>query len=396
MKAISDRLPVDEWLFFIAWALFLSTLILMGAIFYVNNDKLEKILKLVRYVAYGLCAIKIIRHRYERKEILFLALLTLAFFIAGVGTGNLTYPLYSFIVLAALDMDNTKIVKATAWIQGVYLFGIVLLSRIGLILDYVFEPTTRLRHGLGFSWTTTPSIMFFYFCLCVVYINHKKLSFWVICLLEIIAVYFLIMTDSKMAFLMTTGFLLFITIQNLNRKKWKWLSHFNVIYIVFPFLMLALTLVVSKIYDWYVPAWAAADKFMSYRLGLSQNALNKYGIHLLGQPIHWVGYDYKAIISGQQEAYNYVDSSYLQLMFNNGLVFLVSVLCMYSYGIYKAINHNDYYLVVIYLFVLVIALTEPRLMNFAYNPFPLLAIGQMASGFYSLKKPVKRKIVFRK
>ena len=395
MKTVSDRLSIDEWLFFIAWVLFLSTLILMGAIFYVNNTQLEKTLKLIRYAAYGLCAIKIVRHRYERKEIPFLVLLIATFIIGGLGTGNLTFPLYSFVVLAALDIDNTKIVKATAWVQGIYLFSIVLLSRMGLILDYVFESATRMRHGLGFSWTTTSPIMFFYFCLCVVYVNREKQHIWMLFLLEAIALYFLKMTDSKMAFLMTTGFLLFMGIESLNKKKWKWISKFNWLYLVFPFLMLAVTLIVAKIYDWYVPAWAAVDKLMSYRLGLSQNALNRYGIHLLGQPIHWVGFDYKAIVSGQKETYNYVDSSYLQLIFNNGLIFLTAVLFIYSYGIYKAIKSYDYYLVVVYLFVLVIALTEPRLMNFAYNPFPLLALGQMSKDFSNLKHPVKRKLVFK-
>ena len=75
--------------------------------------------------------------------------------------------------------------------------------------------------------------------------------------------------------------------------------------------MLVLTLVIVHVYDWYNPIWAKIDKLMSYRLGLAQNAYNNYGIHVFGQAIKWVGYDYKSILVGSNEPYNYVDSSYL-------------------------------------------------------------------------------------
>jgi hypothetical protein len=54
------------------------------------------------------------------------------------------------------------------------------------------------------------------------------------------------------------------------------------------------------------------------------------------------------------------------------MLLIAVVVAMYTYGIYKAIRQQDYYLVFVYLFVLVFALTEPRLMNFAFNPFPLM------------------------
>ena len=257
---------------------------------------------------------------------------------------------------------------------------IVVLSQMGIILDYVFDPTTRARHGLGFSWTTTGPILFFYLCLSLVYINRNKLSIKWLVLMEIINIWLFYMTDSKMAFFFLSIILVFFGIQSLNKRRWHFLSKFNGVYISFPFLMMGLSLVVVKIYDWNKPFWALIDRTLSYRLGLAQNAFEKYGIHLSGQAIQWVGYDYKTMFL-KQGAYNYVDNSYLQIAFNNGAVFLLAVLAMYSYGIYKATKRKDYWLVWIYLIILLLSLTEPRLMNFAYNPFPLVAMGML------VKKP---------
>lgn len=381
------ELTVNEILFFTAWILFSSTLILMVAIFYVDNEYLELLCKLVRYGAYLICVIKIIRTRYTPRGILFLIILSAAFALSGAGTGNLTYPLYAFIVLASVGIDNDKTVRLTAWIQGLYLGGIVLLSQMGLILDYVFDPDTRSRHGLGFSWTTTPPILFFYFTLCVLYNHRKKISLRMLCVLELINIWLLHMTDSKMAFLMCTFCIVFAGLERLNPRSWKWLSKLNGLYIAFPFLMLAVTMLAVKIYNRNVPAWASLNELLSGRLTLSQDAFRNYGFKLLGQPISWVGYDYKALFVKAAGPYNYVDSSYLQLAFNNGLIFLFAVLVLYSYGIYKAIKRSNYPLVMIYVAVLLFALTEPRLMNFAFNPFPLLALGEIAQSFVKGRSP---------
>ena len=369
---------INETLFLIAWVMFSSTLILMSAIIYVNNPEMEMALKLIRYISYTICIIKVIREQYSLRLLLLFVLLVLVFAISGLGTRNLTYPLYCFIVLASVDIDNERIVKITAGLQLFFLITIIFLSQTGLIMDFVFEPEGRARHGLGFSWTTTAPILFFYYILCSAYIERQRITFVKLTMLELICIWLLYMTDSKMAFGLSTLFIIFIAVEKLNKHRWKWISRFRGVYIVFPFIMLFVTFVVVKVYNWYNPTWAFIDRTMSYRLGLAQNAFNKYGVHLLGQPIKWVGYDYKATLLGATDAYNYVDSSYLQLAFNNGLVFLAAVLIIYACAIYKSVKSNDYYLVVIYIAVLTFSLTEPRLMNFAYNPFPLLAFGRMS------------------
>lgn len=366
-------LKLNEILFFSAWILFTMTLILSCTVFSVNNNILELVFKLLRYLAYVICCVKIINTRVKKNMIIPLVFIFFAFMLSYIKSKSMVMPLYSLILLASIEIKGIKIIKVTAWLQGVLLVMTVTLSQAGLIQDYVFKFSNRIRHGLGFSWTTTGTILYFYFMFSIIYIKKSKLKIIHSIIFELINLWFYIMTDSKMAFALCSCFILFFTIQNINKRKWNILSKFNFIYIIFPFLMFVFTLIVYKFYDNSSPIWNKLDNILSGRLLLGSNAIKKYGFSLLGNNIEWVGYSILRPTPAKAIGYNYVDSSYLQLALNYGLIFIFTVLAIYSYSIYKAVKLKDYYLVMIYMFVLVFALTEPRLMNFAYNPFPLLA-----------------------
>ena len=77
--------------------------------------------------------------------------------------------------------------------------------------------------------------------------------------------------------------------------------------------------------------------------------------------------------------YNYVDCSYLQILLEYGIVFLLICVLMYSYILYKAYQENNIYLCCCIIIILVFSITEPRLLNLMYNPFPLLAVSYLRS-----------------
>ena len=67
------------------------------------------------------------------------------------------------------------------------------------------------------------------------------------------------------------------------------------------------------------------NDLLTGRLSLSYEGIQNYGIHLFGQAIEWVGgtvyYDTETDFS----SYNYVDSSYIQLLW---LQYDVFILCL--------------------------------------------------------------------
>ena len=243
------------------------------------------------------------------------------------------------------------------------------MSKLGILQDFLFgEGTERIRHGLGFSWTTTGPILFFYFMLGYIYLKKEKFGFKQACILGLFNILFFHFTDSRMAFLLSSAFLLFFTFISKNNVKKK-IEH-KYLFMAIPVVLCTLSIVIESVYNPESQVLNSLNHLLSNRLALGKNAVNKYGFSLLGQKIEWIGFNINN--PDMSTDYNYVDSSYLQLTLEYGFFFIFIVIGIYLYGIYRAIKSEDRYLLYIYIIILLFALTEPRLMNFAFNPFPLL------------------------
>ena len=86
---------------------------------------------------------------YREKQIWGVAILGVLTVGTVVCSGNSTFILYLIMILAAKEVNVRTIVKLTCIIQGAMLLSIVVMSQIGIIPDYIFDASTRQRHGLG-------------------------------------------------------------------------------------------------------------------------------------------------------------------------------------------------------------------------------------------------------
>lgn len=109
---------------------------------------------------------------------------------------------------------------------------------------------------------------------------------------------------------------------------------------------------------------------LSGRLELGCFGWRDYGFSLLGTKIEWIGFSHNATAG----AYNYVDCSYMQILLENGLIPLVIIIAVYTYIMYMAVKEKDFYLQTAVLLITAFSITEPRLLNLAYNPLPFFGI----------------------
>ena len=366
-----------DYLFLVAWIFYIISVILDVSVFTLDNSLVSMINKGIRYIVYGICLVKVLISSYRKNDFLYLMLFLFVFALSFLMSRNKTMVFYSIIMLASYGLQNDRTIRTTAITQGILLFSIIALSQTGIILDYIFDKGTRERHSLGFVWTTTGPIIFFYFIMSYAYINRRKLKWSRILFFEGVNYWLYRMTNTRLVFALTSLFLAFILLEIFNKKRFKFLSHFKLVYIAYPFLMWIFVLVVCKLYNRDVSKWVNINNMLTGRLTLSQDAINHYGINLLGHNVEWRGFSISHATYATGE-YNYVDSSYLQLTINYGVILMIAVLFVFSYAIYKHVKANDYYTVMIYIFILTLTLTEPQLMNFAFNPFSLLAFGIVA------------------
>lgn len=354
--------------------LYFSTAIIeMTSNYCLSGEKyLSLIIQGIQMLAYMLFLVRFVINIdiKDRKRAVLYVIILVVFCISGINIGHKFFVLTAIAILSAMGIGTKNVAKITMMVQGTMLFGIIVLSQVGVIQDYVFED--RNRHSMGFSWATTAPILFFYFSLAYMYVRENKFKWFEAIALEMISIYLYIMTDTRMTFALSTLSILFFGVQTFWKKPWRFLSRFKWLYAAVPVLFATISVVATKIYNPLSEKWVKINKILTGRLQLGQYALNDYKITLFGQDIEWRGYG--ILNGGRAEQYNYVDCSYIQILLSYGILVLLVVLFIYTLGIVMATRINDYCLVFIILFALVHGLTEPHLIAIAPNIIFLLPL----------------------
>ena len=370
------KLSKSEIVFFFAFIVFICSIVLEMTIWNVSPDNqpglFYYVLKMMRYLSYGVCLFKIFMDGlYRRSELLVWILVLELLFLSFVGSMNKTMVLYLLFFIAGRGISMERTIRISVWIQSVILMITVGLSQIGLVEDYIMEPDIRPRHFLGFAWTTTGAILYFFILLEYIYLKKGRLKPAEYCVLLGIDCWFYHMTDSRMTVALSAVILTFFLIFGEYINKEKISVSFYQLFLAAPAMTGLFAVILHAKYDSTNAVYARVNSLLSGRLRLGYQAIANYGVTLFGHPIEWIGF---ALGTAPDKAYNYVDCSYLQVMLEYGVVFLILIVLLYSLAIRKAIAKKRYDLCWILLFILIFSITEPRLADLAFNPFVLAGV----------------------
>ena len=374
----SEAKSIYEWstvLFVVGYVVFLISISLYSNIEVAKMEEagitiVGRILNYSKYLAFIICIIASFGKMLKRNIIVAFSLVAAFLAVEYLSSGNDTMFLYIFLFFGASLCKSKTIIKTCCICQGILLFATVGLSQLGIIEDRIFLDGGRNRHGLGFTWTTTGAILFLHWSLQYIYLRGEKIKLIELALMAAVTFWFYVMTDASMTFYLSIAFIAYFAIVKIEMNKFLALRRkpFQIIAMLMPVLAAGFSIVAQWLYNGSNKFWINADSFTHGRLKLGHNGILEYGITLLGQPMKWVGFTARKSIG----EYNYIDCSYLQIAIEYGLLFLILALFVYTVIIYRGILSKDYYIVSIICFLLIFAMTEPRLMNLMYTPFPLL------------------------
>lgn len=384
------NIPKTEVIFLLAFFVYMSanTLDLTAAAFGQGNDRLSLInifTKMARYVAYILLAFKVIcSDIYNRKRIKLFLDVSCVVALSFWGSFNKTIIFYLLIFIAACNVDENHIIKISCAVQSVVLCVCVIGSRIGVIKDYVRQDGGRIRHFLGFSWTTTGAILFVFILLQYIYLKKGKLSIWEDIIALGISLYLYKMTNSRFAFLISIVTIIIFAIYRLNVNNGRFIQKLKGVFIASPVVVAIFAILLHAFYNPQNTIYFQLNKLLSGRLALGQNAMSEYGISLFGKDIEWIGFNMEETLRG---TYNYVDCSYVKILLDHGILFLGIVLLAYAYMLKKSIQKKQYYYTWILMIIMIFCITEPRLFDITFNPFIVLTLAGQKS---IVDKDVKR------
>ena len=374
-------------LFDIGWVIFLLTQLMTLTAWYALDDSSFKVTayKVVTLLTCAIFAavivINIIKRAYPVKTFICYVLFGLVCLASWYFNGSTLLIVTFLILMAAYELDGRRVILMSCVITGVFLFFTAAFSEIGITENYLFDVEfERPRYGLGFSWATIGPTLLFFFSLQYIYLRKEYFRIWEAVIIEAVNVYMYLRTDTNLPFLLLSAFLVFFVVQGLFKNHWRALRHLKWLYYVLPVLICGLTVALYILINYrsegWINLWYEINDVLNNRLIYGRKAVMDYGWTLFGQQIEWVG----STITGQTGVYNYVDCSYIRILLDQGIVFLIAVLAVYTRMMVRAVKAGDFWLVFIVIIVLIHSFTEPRLMDLTFNVIPLLAFLGLKGG----------------
>ncbi len=345
------------------------------------------VFKLMTYSSYLLVMVSfLLTSGYKIKELLILGGITV-FAVLGSffsGTGILLTIIY---IYGAKNIDLDKIIGIVCLCYSAIFGCIVIGSRVGIIENWdFFQNSNRPRWGLGYSYPTHTSSVLFMVVLLICFTLKERIKFIHIILIEIVNYWVFSYTNSRAgAILVAVVPVLFYFLGYTQKATYDtrigWLLQWS-----FPVCAITIYFLTIRYDDYGI--YKVINNLLSNRLKFSQTSMSTYGIHLFGQKIQWVGWGGIGHTQTQLAgAYNYVDSSYLKLLLENGIIVWAIIMIGWTLVSIYAYRENKKYLLWALAILAFYCVAEQWLMNIGANPFVLF----LSVPVFYMWRPAKNK-----
>lgn len=261
---------------------------------------------------------------------------------------------------------------------------IVCCSLTGIIENWdFFQLSSRPRWGLGYSYPTHTSSVLFMSILVFCYLKKEQMNILWVMLLELMNLWVYRYTDSRAGFALSAVAIIIFWLVKFRKKettksKIDWTLQWS-----FP--VCAVVIFLMSILYKGTGILKIVNQLLSTRLSNTKNAIDQYGIHVFGQKIQWVGWGGWGHTQVQLRGeYNFVDTSYIKLLLDNGILVWIIIMLLWLATCIKAYKSNNRYLLYALSFLAIYCIVEQWLMNLGANPFVVfLAVGIFGSTTYS-------------
>lgn len=277
-----------------------------------------------------------------------------------------------FFIIAFKQCDFSKILKIQLVIMSVLTLLTIVSAYVGLIDNRIYYQLGRFRLSFGFAYSTFLPQVFLFMCLMYTQLRKSKMRLIEIIGLLAINLILFLLTNTRNPFILVNVYLIFIFLYNFSAIIRKVAGKIAIILIPIFVFSGFVSYFFSKTYD-ASKFYTFLNTMLSGRLILGNSALLNYRIEPFGQKVSLIG---KATIEYGNvsvfDTYNYIDSSYLQILVSYGYVFFIVILILLSIALYKEYVNKDMFLFFALVIVAIHSIIDPQLIMLWYSPFILL------------------------
>ena len=275
------------------------------------------------------------------------------------------------LIVGSYGIDFKKILK-------IYLLESVVLTILttcaaiaGLIPNIINHQYGRTRYALGSIWCTDYSAKVFFMLLICLYLYSRKMRwFHWIGLLAICSAVFAA-TFGKLDFIcMILSIAVFFFHEMLKKRDGKlkdmWKTFLEKGAVFFTPCAAALMTILTLIYTPSNSLLLKLNNALSGRLGLGHRAFSDIGVTVFGQEVTWIGMGNHSN-DMVPEGYNFVDCSYLNILFTFGIILALAAIAAHAFLAYK--NRKDLSFVLVIALISLNCIVAHHFTEFSYNPF---------------------------
>ncbi len=306
-------------LFYIIGIIILNFITLSGVSNIITID--SKIHYALYALALVLMILKIVKSKYEKKHILYMALIGLISIYTSFKTNDFMFITNFIVMIAIVDVDVKKVIKADLIMKLIFLSLHTIIYFYDYILDYskivphLFRSSTiSVRHALYFTHPNTTASIIIWLIIDWIYITKNKKR--AIIISTIVFTLYSIFIYSRTAIIIYIIFLLLLYL--LKHKKFTKITNFleKKLFLVM-ICVNCLTLFISNFMK--NPLIVKLDRLLSRRLYYTNKAIQLFGFHIFGNKIGNVLINNNLI----------VDNFYTRAFITYGFIILVVIAFLY-------------------------------------------------------------------
>ena len=305
--------------------------------------------------------------RVSYKYLILSILLLLSGVLVYFQTNRLNFLVYSMLLVLLVNVDMKVVLRNYVVVAGILVVGVFLLSLVGMVPNLQYNRAGVIRNSFGFIYPTDFASHCFYLFIAISYLLKDKLI-WSRTLFGFLLSAFIIKyCDARLnALSILLATVIFIYFYYSKGKKLK-------IFALLPYSAIVFASVVTYLsykFSWSDPFLVSINKLITGRLALGRKAFDTFEVHLFGtRNVQFIG------SGGKTESvigYNYVDSSYVQMLFTYGIVPVVLLIIIYVVASKQQYKDGQYLLVAILSLIAFNCMIEAFWFVPTYNIFMFL------------------------
>ena len=251
------------------------------------------------------------------KQLLIVILLIFSMFIISKNRDGILNISVLFLVFSARDIDFRKLLGTFSVATFLVLCLTIYAGQKGIITNMFMSADGGYRYSLGFNYVSFASQRMFFAVCSYLMFRGKKISYMELLALFLATIYMYQQTSTSSPFYLSILILTYALFSIKIFKKEFIIGNFWSKEFAHYGFIVALAIILYFCFYSSGNLFHFVDKFTHNRLRLSVEGFQNFGVHLFGQRISFSTLD---IFGNFASNYNYIDSSFVQLLVIDGLI----------------------------------------------------------------------------